>query len=184
MAQFITTHWWAMILFGVGVGVFAGLTGTGGGIVLVPIFVLLFGLTQQAAQGTSLAMILSPVSIPAILRYHGSGAIRWDFVAFVAPGMFLGSYFGARLATMLPQQVLRMVFAFVLIYVASYMIFSQGPSIGRALVLSLVPLAVGVGLALATGVFAEVAEKEKAKLATPPASAAEESEEPTTQQLD
>ena len=162
MAQFVTSHWWALVLFGILVGVFAGLTGTGGGVVLVPIFVLLFHMTQQSAQGTSLAMILSPASIPAILKYHGADAIHWKMVLSVAPGMFVGSYFGGRIAVMLPQQALRLVFAFVLIYIAGYMIFSQLPSLTKALALAAVPAAVAVGLALYAGVFREVAAKVKA----------------------
>ena len=166
MSQFVINNWWALVLFGLFVGVFAGLTGTGGGLVLVPIFVLLFGFAQKESQGTSLAMILSPASIPALLNYHRAGAIHWYMVYTVAPGMFVGSYFGSRLAVFLPQQALKLTFAFVLIYVAGYMIFSQLPSVGGALVLALVPAAVTVALALYTGVFHEVAAKDKT---TPPA---------------
>ena len=179
MSQFIVGHWWALVLFGVVVGVFAGLTGTGGGLILVPIFVLLFGFTQKAAQGTSLAMILSPASIPALLNYQGARAIHWYMVWTVAPGMFVGSYFGSKLAVFLPQQALKLTFAFVLIYVAGYMIFSQLPSAGGALLLACVPAAVTVALALYTGVFHEVAAKVKAE---PPAAVSPEP--PTTHASD
>ena len=52
-----------LFLFGVFVGVLSGLMGIGGGIVLVPGLMLLFGFSQPEAQGTSLAVLIPPRSV-------------------------------------------------------------------------------------------------------------------------
>ena len=60
-----------LILFGIVVGVFSGLMGLGGGSVMIPIMVLLLGMTQQQAHGTSLAVMIPPVTLPAPPRGPG-----------------------------------------------------------------------------------------------------------------
>lgn len=142
-----------LILFGVFVGVFSGLMGLGGGAVIIPILVLLFEFSQQKAHGTSLAMILSPTQIPAIWRYHASGNVDWRLVFYVVPGMLAGSYVGARIANSIPQGALRLVFGFILIYVAVYTVFSSfGPShLLRTTLVAMVVVLLTVGLFLGTG---------------------------------
>ena len=135
-----------LILFGVFVGVFSGLMGLGGGAVIIPVLVLVFKMSQQAAHGTSLAMILSPTALPAILKYHQEGFVDWRLVMWVIPGMLVGSYFGAKLATSIPQDALKLVFGFILIYVAGYTIFGVlgREHLGRTLVLSGVLVLIGL----------------------------------------
>jgi uncharacterized membrane protein YfcA len=113
----------ALLVFGLFVGVFSGLMGLGGGAVIIPILVLVFEFTQQKAHGTSLAMILSPTQIPAILNYHRGQFIDWRLVLWVLPGMLAGSYFGSKIATSISQNALKCVFGFILIYVAAYTVF-------------------------------------------------------------
>jgi len=155
MPQVITSSWWALGLFGLFLGVFAGLFGLGGGAIIVPLLVLAFKFDQQAAQGTSLAVILSPAAAPGIWRYHQSGLIDWWFVLKVAPFMLVGSYFGAWIAVGLPQAFLRTLFSFVLIYIAGYMVFSRFDSPVKTVVFAAIPAAVTVILALLTGVFSQ-----------------------------
>lgn len=155
MPQVITSSWWALGLFGLFVGVFAGLFGLGGGAVIVPLLVLALHFDQKLAQGTSLAVILSPAAAPAIFRYHQAGAVDWWFVLKVAPFMLVGSYFGAAIAIYLPQALLRMLFSFVLIYIAGYMVFSRFDSPVKTVVFAAVPAAVTVLLALLTGIFTQ-----------------------------
>lgn len=171
MPHLITSNWWALGLFGLFLGVFAGLFGLGGGAVIVPVLVLAFGFTQQAAQGTSLAVILSPAAAPAIYKYHQANAVDWWFVLKVAPFMLVGSYFGAWLAVGINQAFLRMLFAFVLIYVAGYLVFSRLDSPVKAVVYAAVPAAVTVFLALVTGVFTQVAKGQPGEQAAPAISA-------------
>jgi uncharacterized membrane protein YfcA len=113
----------ALVAFGLFVGIFSGLMGLGGGAVIIPVLVLLFDFQQSAAHGTSLAMILSPTQLPAILNYHRNGLIDWRLVMWVLPGMLSGSYLGSLIATNIPQNALKLTFGMLLIYVAGYTIF-------------------------------------------------------------
>lgn len=113
----------SLLGFGVIVGVFSGLMGIGGGAIIIPVLVLLLGFDQAAAHGTSLAMILSPTQLPAILNYHGHKMIDWRLVMWIIPGMLTGSYFGSLIATSIPQNALKLTFGMLLIYVAGYTIF-------------------------------------------------------------
>ena len=128
-----------LLLFGVLVGVFSGVMGLGGGAVIIPVLVLVFDMSQQAAHGTSLAMILSPTALPAIYEYHKGGYVNWRLVMYVIPGMVGGSYVGAWIADSIPQNALKLVFGFTLVYVAAYTIFGVlggRAQLARTLVLS------------------------------------------------
>ncbi|MGF1632544.1 MAG: sulfite exporter TauE/SafE family protein [Phycisphaerae bacterium] len=145
-----------LLAFGLAIGIFSGIMGLGGGAIIVPIMVLVFGLGQKEAHGTSLGMILSPFSAPAIYNYAKEGFVEWRFVFTVAPGMFVGSYFGSLLVTQpwLKKEWLTLAFGFVLVYVASYMIFTTvtGGNIVRTVSLS----GAITGMALALFIFSKL----------------------------
>jgi uncharacterized membrane protein YfcA len=118
-----------LILFGVLVGIFSGLMGLGGGSIMIPIMVLLFGFTQARAHGMSLLVMIPPVTLPAVIGYWRSGHLRADdlwIAAVIALGVLIGSYFGSQIAVYLAQQkgLLKLVFGFLLVYVAGYTAFS------------------------------------------------------------
>ncbi len=139
----------SLLAFGLFVGVFSGLMGLGGGAVIIPMLVLVFEFSQQKAHGTSLAMILSPTQIPAILNYHREHFIDWRLVLWVLPGMLAGSYFGSKIATSIPQNALKLVFGLILVYVAAYTIFGI---LGRQHLLRTLVLS-GVLTVIALGMF-------------------------------
>jgi len=165
MAEALQDSWIALIAFGLFTGVFAGVFGLGGGAVLVPLLVLVFSKEQATAQGTSLAMILSPTAAPAILRYHQAAHVDWRLVVWIAPFMLIGSYFGAKLAVYLPSDVLKVSFAVVLTYVAAYMIFSKLGDVKVALIYSAIPVVVMVVLIAWSGVGSMVVASLRAWLA-------------------
>jgi uncharacterized membrane protein YfcA len=105
-----TTLYVALVAFGVVVGVTSGLLGVGGGTLVVPFLTLAVGLSQHAAEATSLLVILpTAVAGSLALRRRGVGdlglAIRFGVVGAV------GSVLGALLALALPGSTLRLVFA-------------------------------------------------------------------------
>ena len=150
MPETVTNNPLFLIPFGLFVGAFAGFTGLGGGAVIVPVLVLILGFDQKSAQGTSLAVIASPLQIPAMLRYFGEGALRVQTALYMVPGMLFGSYFGAVAATSLPTAALKVIFGLVLVYVGGYQIFGKaaGPeaNLGRAVLFSTILVAVAAGL--------------------------------------
>ena len=111
--------------FGVMVGVFSGVMGLGGGSVMIPVMVLVLGLTQTQAHGTSLAVMTVPVMLPAVLHYWSRGNVNLQVAAWTAVGVAMGTFFGAYIANSLPKEKLALVFGLVLIYVAAYTIFGK-----------------------------------------------------------
>jgi len=103
-----------MVALGIAAGVLAGLAGVGGGIIIVPVLVFLFGFTQLKAQGTSLAVLLPPIGIMAAIAYAKRGEVNWRAAALIAGGLVLGSIFGAKIALGLPQATLKKIFGGIL----------------------------------------------------------------------
>jgi uncharacterized membrane protein YfcA len=100
----------ALVAFGVVVGVASGLLGVGGGTLIVPFLTLAAGLSQHAAEATSLLVILpTAVAGSLALRRRGVGDLRLA-LRFGVYGA-VGSVLGAFLALALPGSALRIVFA-------------------------------------------------------------------------
>lgn len=113
-----------LFLFGVFVGVLSGLMGIGGGIVLVPGLMLLFGFSQPEAQGTSLAVLIPPVGIFAAFVYYEHGYVRIPVVAWIAVGFLVGAFFGAKLVPHVPPEALRLAFGALLLYLGFTFVFA------------------------------------------------------------
>lgn len=105
------------VLLGVATGLVAGFMGIGGGAIIVPACTLVFGMTQQAAQGTSLAVIL--VTAPAAaIEHHRNGNVAWKLVPMLAVGAALGAPAASWLAQILPHEWLVRGFAAFLLVTA------------------------------------------------------------------
>jgi uncharacterized membrane protein YfcA len=111
------------ILLGVVAGIFSGLIGIGGGIIIVPVLVLLFGLSQHTAQGTTLALMVPPIGLLAALAYYKQGFVDLKIAAFVCLGFFVGGLLGAKFAIGIPETILKKIFGIVLLAVSIRMIF-------------------------------------------------------------
>jgi uncharacterized membrane protein YfcA len=119
------THILLYLLLGLLVGVLSGLIGIGGGVVIVPVLIFGFGLSQHEAQGTTLAMLVSPVGLLAAWTYYKQGYINFQIAAFLCIGFFVGGLLGARLATVLPNVLLEKVFGIAMLAIAIKMIFAR-----------------------------------------------------------
>jgi len=107
-----------LILIGVLAGVFAGLFGIGGGIIIVPSLILAAGFPLVKATGTSLAAILLPVGILGVIAYYKAKVIDLRASAFLALGLLTSVAVGAWLANSLPADVMRKFFALFCLYVS------------------------------------------------------------------
>ncbi len=124
------------ILLGLVAGFVAGLLGVGGGLIIVPILTWLLesqGLTQNAmhyALGTSLASILF-TSISSLRAHHARGAVEWNTVRRITPGIFFGTFVGAALAARLSPVPLKIFFVVFLFYAAAQMWWNFKPASHR-----------------------------------------------------
>lgn len=113
------------VLLGLAAGILSGLIGIGGGIVIVPALVFLFGMSQHQAQGTTLAMLIPPIGILAALTYYKAGFVDIKVAALIALGFFAGSYLGARFSVNLSDATLEKVFGVALVLVGLKMFFAR-----------------------------------------------------------
>lgn len=116
-----------IIMVGLAAGMLSGLVGVGGGIIIVPALVYFIGFSQKTAQGTSLALILLPVGILAVLQYYKQGHVDLRIVCLLAIGFVAGSFFGSKIALSLPQDTVKKIFAILMIIVAIKMLFIDKP---------------------------------------------------------
>jgi uncharacterized protein len=114
-----------LIVIGIITGIMAGMLGIGGAIIMIPALVFLLGISQQTAQGTSLAVMLPPVGIIAAFNYYKAGHVNIRFAIILAVFFLVGSYFGSKLALTLPQAVLKKIFGILLLLVAAKMLLSK-----------------------------------------------------------
>jgi uncharacterized protein len=114
-----------LIVIGIVAGAMAGMLGIGGAIIMIPALVYFLGLSQQMAQGTSLAVMLPPVGILAAYNYYKAGHVDIRFALILAVTFLIGSYFGSKFALTLPQATLRKIFGIILLLVAIKMLFSK-----------------------------------------------------------
>ena len=97
----------AYIFLGLVAGVFGGMLGIGGGAVLIPALVYLFGLTQHQAQGTTLAIMVPPIGLLAAWRYWQAGNVKLSIDGFVCLGFFVGGLLGASLVQNIHEALLK-----------------------------------------------------------------------------
>jgi len=89
---------------------------------------LLFGYSQQEAQGTSLAALIPPIGIFAALVYYQNNYVKIPVAAAVAAGFMIGAFFGALLVPRVPIEWLRLAFGGLLLYLGcSFVLFGFPP---------------------------------------------------------
>ncbi len=111
------------LLLGLVTGVFSGLIGIGGAIIIIPALVLLFGLSQHAAQGTTLALMVPPIGLLAAWTYYKQGFVDFKIAGLICLGFFFGGLVGAKFATDIPEDILRKIFGVILLAASLRMIF-------------------------------------------------------------
>jgi uncharacterized membrane protein YfcA len=114
----------AAIAIGLTGGIFAGLLGIGGGVVIIPLLAWRFRLPQQEAQLQSLVLLLPPLGLPGVLVYaRAQGGLPWALLGGVAAGFLTGAYFGARAGTSLSGSVLQRAFAGLMVLAAVLLVW-------------------------------------------------------------
>ncbi len=106
-----------LLALGVVTGFLAGLLGIGGGMIMVPFLVMILTARDfphdaiiKVAIATSLTTILF-TSLSSVRAHHSRGAVRWDIVKALAPGMVVGTLLGAQIVGALPARLIAAFFA-------------------------------------------------------------------------
>ncbi|NGZ94987.1 MAG: permease [Nitrospira sp. WS110] len=116
----------SMLLFvgiGLATGVVAGMFGIGGGLLLIPALVYLAGYTQHQATGISLAVLLPPVGLGAVLEYYRHGYVDLKVAVIIAVAVMVGGWFGAVLANQMSGPYLRLAFACFVVCMGLYLLY-------------------------------------------------------------
>ncbi len=126
-------------ILGAVTGLLAGLLGIGGGVVMVPMLHVAFGLQDisplvlhKLALGTSLAGIMF-TSVSSTLAHQRHVGVQWNIVGCITPGILVGTLLGSFLAARIPAQWLQVVFVIFLLYVIYSMLFGKKPKASRHL---------------------------------------------------
>jgi uncharacterized membrane protein YfcA len=106
------------IIIGLGAGVLSGLFGIGGGVLIVPALMLVAGMKPIMATGTSLGALLLPVGALGAYEYYRRGNLDMRASLWIALGLFIGAWFGAKIALSLSPVALKRAFAVFLVIVA------------------------------------------------------------------
>ncbi|MBN8759900.1 MAG: hypothetical protein BGO61_06430 [Thiobacillus sp. 65-69] len=124
---------------GLATGFVAGLLGVGGGLIIVPVLIVLLhaqglaaGMEPQLALGTSLAVIVF-TSLSSVRAHHRHGAVEWTVVRRITLGVLAGTFVGALLASRVPATVLKVFFVAFLFYAAIQMWLDFRPAPHRAM---------------------------------------------------
>ncbi|MBL7136538.1 MAG: sulfite exporter TauE/SafE family protein [Candidatus Marinimicrobia bacterium] len=105
-----------VLLIGLIAGVMSGMFGIGGGVIIVPALIIFAGFPQTLANGTSLAALLLPVAIFAVLAYYRAKLIDIKASVMIALGLFTGVFGGAKIALNLPANTLMQLYGLFLLY--------------------------------------------------------------------
>lgn len=116
----------AYLLLGLAAGVLSGLMGVGGGVILVPAMVLLFGFTQHSAEGTSLLIII-PTAIVGSIRHAKNGYTDWRLGMVLGTGGVIGAWLGASVALTLDADLLQRLFAIFLLLTGIHLLWTTRP---------------------------------------------------------
>lgn len=115
----------SLIIIGLLAGALSGLVGVGGGIIMVPCLIIFLGFNQHQAQGTSLAVLMIPVTALAVFNYYKAGHLNLKYALVIAAFFVIGSYFSSKYAVSLDQKSLKKIFSFVLIVIAGKMLLEK-----------------------------------------------------------
>lgn len=111
-----------LLVIGLISGVASGLFGIGGGVLIVPALVYLAGFSQHAAIGTSLAILLPPVGLAAVIEYYRHGNVDIKAALIVAVALFFGGWIGSVIADHVPEIQLRLAFGIFVVMLGIYLI--------------------------------------------------------------
>lgn len=117
--------WYSYLILGGVAGTASGFLGLGGGAILVPALVYIFGFTQHQAQGTTLAMMIPPIGLLAAMKYYFGGNVKINVAVIMCVGFFIGGFIGAKFVHKIPEPLLKKCFGLFLLCISLKMILGK-----------------------------------------------------------
>ncbi|MCK9616573.1 MAG: sulfite exporter TauE/SafE family protein [Lentimicrobiaceae bacterium] len=114
-----------LLVIGLAAGVFGGMVGLGGGVIMIPAMIYFLGVDQYTAQGTSLAVMLPPVGLFAVYNYYKAGSCDLRYALIIALAFIIGGYFGSKISLNIPIATMKKIFAVALILIAVNMLIKK-----------------------------------------------------------
>lgn len=115
-----------LLAIGLVAGVFSGLFGIGGGLIIVPALMMIVGMESKEAIGTSLGALIPPVGLLGALEYYRTGNLNVRYALLIAIGLFFAAYFGAKLTIAMPKETLRRAYGiFLLVMGGRYLLWGK-----------------------------------------------------------
>ena len=115
----------AFLVLGLFVGTLSGTIGIGGGVLITPALIYIFGFSQHQAQGTTLALLVPPIGLLGALTYYRQGYVDIQVALLVCLGFLVGGLMGAMVAMQVPALLLRRIFGTAMMLVSLKMMFSK-----------------------------------------------------------
>jgi uncharacterized membrane protein YfcA len=113
-----------MICLGLAAGVMGGMFGIGGGLIMVPALILIFGFELKTAFGTSLLAQLLPVALLGVAEYWRRGQVEIASGLWLALGLFAGAWFGGMLTGLVPREPMKQGYGVFLVAVGVYFLLA------------------------------------------------------------
>lgn len=113
-----------LLLTGFVAGISAGFFGIGGGLIIVPSLVFLMGFTQQKATGTSLAILLPPLGLGAVMVYHRNNNVDIKAACIIGALLAVGAWAGSLYANRMPEAHLKLAFGIFAMVMGAYQIWT------------------------------------------------------------
>ena len=110
-----------IVVLGFGTGILTGIMGVGGGVVMVPMMVLLLGVSQHLAQGISMLVIIPTVMV-AILKLRNSNLFEFRTALLLAAGSIVGSLLSSNVVQLIDGVILKRIFGVLVVYSSIRMI--------------------------------------------------------------
>ena len=130
------------IAIGLVIGCLSGVLGIGGGVLLVPALMWLCHFEPSKAAGTSLAVLIPPIGLPAAWRAYHASHVDLTAALWIAAAFTIGAYVSRGLVEHIPDQAFRLVFGLLMIYIAvRFMLASSSEAAAAAAGLLAVALA-------------------------------------------
>lgn len=115
---------WFVVL-GLAAGALSGLIGIGGGVFIIPALIFLFKFTQHRAEGTTLAMLIPPIGLLAVLPYYRAGHVDVRAAAWICLGFVFGGWLGGHYANQVPALTLQRTFGAALLVIGLRMLWAK-----------------------------------------------------------